>query len=57
MMWDFAIGAELGTAGLGLTFNLVLHVTSFSYVLLRLKPRLAVPSSAPLRNPASFFSV
>ena len=43
-------GAELGTASLG--FNLsniwLFACSSFSYVLLRLKPRLAVPSSAPL---------
>ena len=41
-------GAELGTASLGFNLsNTSFACSSFSYVLLRLKPRLAVPSSAP----------
>ena len=47
------LGAELGTASLGFNLsNTFCACTSFSYVLLRLKPRLAVPSSAPSSRPA-----
>ena len=43
------IGQVLSTNHCQLTLTLAIHsiFTSFSYVLLRLKPRLAVPSSAP----------
>ena len=44
-------GAELGTASLGFNLsNTYMPVLTFSYVLLRLKPRLAVPSSAPVSS-------
>ena len=45
----FDLGAELGTTSLGFNLSNTVNVATywFSYVLLRLKPRLAVPSSAP----------